>query len=106
MLSELGNQEYYNLQTQVLIDRIADADTELDRSETMCHIARAREKMRFSRMDFERRRARLYGPKQESKQDMTLTVIVNRDRTLPKVIKSDSLISQQNSELAENVQDT
>ena len=77
MLAGLGDEHYFDLVTDALVARIAEADGELDDIKTdlnadECDIARAREKisiakehMRYSRFDFERRRPHLYGPKQE-----------------------------------------
>lgn len=59
--------QYRDLVTDALITRIAEADDDLDNALTPIDIARARERAKFSRMDFERRRPELYGPKQETK---------------------------------------
>ena len=81
MLTALGDAQYEELVTQCLVNRIAEADGELDEALTRDDIARAREKARFSRMDFERRRPHLYGVKQEV-SSKHLVVIVNRDKAL------------------------
>ena len=60
ILSKVGNN-YKDLVTEALINRIADADLELDKSTDKVAVARAREKCRLTRMDFERRRPELYG---------------------------------------------
>lgn len=78
MLSELGDK-YDGVVTDVLIDRIADADMELVTAADSCQVARAREMARFSRMDFERRRPKLYGQKQEITTDKTIRVVIQRD---------------------------
>ena len=78
MLAEVG-PAYEHLITELLTNRIADADLEMELASDPCSLARARERMRFSRMDFERRRPKLYGPKTETSTDTKLTVIVQRD---------------------------
>lgn len=78
MLSELGDK-YEGVVTDVLIDRIADADVALDSAADTCRVARAREQARFARMDFERRRPKLYGQKQEITTDKTIRVVIQRD---------------------------
>ena len=65
MLSGLGDEHYHDVVTTCLVNRIAESDQELDEAVNPLHIARAREKARFSRMDYERRRPALYGQKQE-----------------------------------------
>lgn len=70
--------EYVDLVTQVLIDRIAEADEELSESDDAVSIARARERCRFYRMDLERRRPKLYGQKQQMDVDNKITVTVNK----------------------------
>ena len=77
MLSECG-PEYEQQITECLINRIADADQKLEESRDNCQIARAREQAKFARMDFERRRPKLYGPKQELDIDSKVTVIIQR----------------------------
>ncbi len=75
ILNELG-PDYDKIQTECLINRIADADQMLEESRDALQVTRAREIARYARMDFERRRPHLYGPKQEIKQDTSVTVIV------------------------------
>lgn len=77
LLKECGPQ-YDEVVTDALIARIADADQQLEEATTPIQIARAREMAKFSRMDFERRRPKLYGPKQELQHDHTVNIIVNR----------------------------
>lgn len=79
MLAETQEQ-YEQLVTTGLVNRIADADGELDEAATAIDIARAREKCRYSRMDFERRRPKLYGPQAHVQVDQAITVIVNREK--------------------------
>lgn len=79
IFSGVGDKDYEQIVTTAMVNRIADADQELDESLTVFDIARAREKMRFTRMDLERRRPKLYGPKQEIEHDNRITVIVQRE---------------------------
>ncbi len=79
MLSGIGDQDYEELITGCLINRIVESDEKLETAPDSCNIARAREMARFSRMDLERRRPHLYGPKTEVKQDTQITVIVHRE---------------------------
>lgn len=67
MLAGRGDQAYFDLVTDVLVNRIADADERLEAANDAVQIAKYREMARFARMDFERRRAALYGHKQEVK---------------------------------------
>lgn len=87
MLTECG-PEYEQVITHCLTNRIADADELLDTAEDSCQIARAREIAKFARMDFERRRPKLYGPKQEINTDNRITVVVQRqtEKTPPQVV--------------------
>lgn len=87
MLSYTGT-EYDQLMTDAMVTRIADADQQLDDAQSLCDIARAREHMKYSRMDFERRRPKLYGPKQEINTDSRITVIVQRQTPQPVVIEA------------------
>lgn len=64
MLSELG-ENHREVVTRCLVSRIAEADQELDDAADMLGVQKAREKMRYARFDYERRRPELYGPKQE-----------------------------------------
>lgn len=68
LLSGLGGERYYELVTECLVARVSDADEELEAaraSKDAVRVAAARETARFARMDLERRRPGLYGPKQE-----------------------------------------
>jgi hypothetical protein len=71
--------------TDALITRVAEADSQLDEAVDTCGIARAREHMKYSRMDLERRRPKLYGPKQEIQTDSKITVVVQRQTPQPVV---------------------
>lgn len=90
MLTDAG-PEYDTIITNCLTNRIADADELLDNAQDSCQIARAREIAKFARMDFERRRPKLYGPKQEIQQDSKITVIVQRqvEKTPLQVVGTD-----------------
>lgn len=74
MLKATDADTYHEMITDALINRIADADEKLEQALTSCDIARAREQARFARMDFERKRPKLYGPKQEVSMDTTINV--------------------------------
>jgi hypothetical protein len=68
LLAGLGDEGYRELVTQCLVGRVADADEELEAarlSKDPVRVSAARDTCRFARMDFERRRPGLYGPKQE-----------------------------------------
>lgn len=75
LLKECG-PDYDDTVTDALIARIADADLQLEEAQSPLQIARAREVAKFARMDFERRRPKLYGPKQEIQQDTTIRVVI------------------------------
>ncbi len=82
ILAETG-PEYDHIITECLTNRIADADLNLETAADTCQVARAREQARFARMDYERRRPKLYGPKQELEVDNKLTIIVQRQSRQP-----------------------
>ena len=63
MLTGLGDEKYQELVTQCLVCRIADADDELEKARDQVEVQKWREIARFARLDFERRRPQLYGPK-------------------------------------------
>lgn len=68
MLGGLGDEAYRELVTECLVARVADADEELEAARSSrdpVRVSAARETCRFVRMDLERRRPGLYGPKQE-----------------------------------------
>ncbi len=63
MLKELG-PEYYSVQQDILISKIADADANLDAADSNYAVARATAQGKFARFDLERRHPALYGPRQ------------------------------------------
>ena len=65
MLGGVGDEQYHDLVTHCLVQRVCDADAALAAAREPCDIARARETCRFARMDLERRRPHLYGPRQQ-----------------------------------------
>lgn len=77
MLSDVGPEAWQALKRDALIQRIADADAEMEEAKTPLDIARARERMRFARMDYERRCPTLYGPRQHVDVASRVTVHVN-----------------------------
>jgi|ERR1041385_316239 DNA invertase Pin-like site-specific DNA recombinase len=77
-MHRIGDHEYYDLVTDAMITRLADADHELSVARTKGHIARAREEARYTRWDLERRRPSIFGYKQEVKQDTTVTITVQK----------------------------
>jgi transposase-like protein len=80
MLSGLGDRAYKDLVTTCLINRIAESDQDLDSASSALDIARAREKARFARMDFERRRPSLYGQQQVAAPAVQVAVQINLKR--------------------------
>ena len=67
MLKELG-PEYYSVQQDILISKIADADANLDAADSNYAVARATAQGKFARFDLERRHPALYGPRQANQQ--------------------------------------
>ena len=65
LLAGLGDEKYAELVTECLVARVADADEMLEAADDVLKVQKARETARFARMDLERRRPALYGPKQE-----------------------------------------
>ena len=78
IFSDISGEEHQSLVTQCLINRIAQSDEEMDLSVTALDVSRAREKMRFARMDFERRRPKLYGPQSAQAVDNRVMVVIER----------------------------
>lgn len=81
MLTTLGPEAYYEIQTECLLNRVADADVMLMQAQDSCQVARAREIARFARFDLERRRPEQWGQKQPD-QSTKIMVIVNRDMAI------------------------
>lgn len=77
MLKDLG-PDYHDLVTDCLIRRISDADDELETAKDMLNSTRAERIARFARLDFERRRPLLYGPKQHVQTDNRIEIHINR----------------------------
>ena len=75
LLAYSGDQ-YQEIVTKALTYRIADADLDLETASDKISIARARERCRFTRMDYERRRPREYG--QAPAAVSSVTIIVDR----------------------------
>lgn len=92
LLAECG-PEYESLITQGLVAKIADADMELLNARDPVQIARAREIARFARMDFERRRPKLYGPKQEISGEMSWSITINRPGVTQPVVVEQPIIA-------------
>lgn len=65
LLGELGGEQHSALVTRALTARIAKGDETLDTADNPLDLARGREQARNARLDLERRRANLYGQKQE-----------------------------------------
>lgn len=82
-MHRVGDKDYYDLVTDALVTRLADADHALSTAETMGHIARASHEARFTRWDLERRRPHLFGQKIENKHEVGITVIVQRATPQP-----------------------
>lgn len=100
LLDGQADATHEQLITHGLINRIAEADQDLEDASTSCDIARAREKAKFARMDFERRRPKLYGPKQEVSMDTSLTIIVQRQGETPRDITAEPVqISDERSNI-------
>lgn len=87
MMNGQSDKQYEALITDGLIKRIADADEDLENASTPYDIARARERARFARMDFERRRPLLYGPKQHIQEDRTVTITIHKLTPQPVVVE-------------------
>lgn len=74
-------EQYYDAITAALANRVAEADERLENATDQLTVSIAREQARYSRMDLERRRPKLYGPK----QDVTVTqanVALSREQIL------------------------
>lgn len=88
IFSGKADEEHSEIVTDCLINRIADADSEMDEAASPLDISRAREKMRFSRQDFERRRPKLYGQQTQHQHNTAIQVIVQRETPQPVVVEA------------------
>lgn len=75
MLSELGDA-YHEVVTDLLTARIAEADEKLEDAAGKDDVAKRKAIANFARMDLERRRPALYGPKQEVKHSGNAPTLV------------------------------
>ena len=97
LLSE-APEEYRQAQTEGLLTRIAEADdgiAEAKDTRDPIVLACAREQARFARMDLERRRPHLYGPKQEVTHTVKPVLIINTSPlpvSLPQQIEDAALL--------------
>lgn len=98
MLGGLGDEKYQEKVTECLVARIADADDELEAAKDAIEVQKWREIARFRRMDFERRRPALYGPKAvvagvgvlviDGELQASMTELLDRIRPQEKLIAS------------------
>ena len=86
MLKELG-PEYYSVQQDILISKIADADANLDAADSNYAVARATAQGKFARFDLERRHPALYGPRQAIAIDQQVRVTIRDIRPAAPVIE-------------------
>ena len=101
MLAGMGDEQYQDLVTQVLVRRISEADEALEDARIEPDTARAHARARFARMDLERRRPHLYGQKQQINQEVSV-VIDDRLRTrisdlYAKVIDAETVVEEQHA---------
>lgn len=81
-LLSLGDE--YSTLRQVWIDNLLiDAKEELDNAADVFPLARAREQWKAATWLAERRDSQRYGQKTEHKQDLSLSITVNRGTSLP-----------------------
>ncbi len=85
MHNEVTDQQYPSLVRQALLNRMAEADENLESAASMLDLARAREVAKLVRWDVERR-LKMFQPKQEVTKDSRITVIVQRERAQPVII--------------------
>lgn len=64
LLSNMGDEKYGELVTEVLTARIADCDEGLEDADSFIEVSKYSQLGKFARMDYERRRPALYGSKQ------------------------------------------
>ncbi len=86
MLKELG-PEYYSVQQDILISKIADADANLDAADSNYAVARATAQGKFARFDLERRHPALYGPRQAIAIDQQVRVTIRDIRPAAPVLE-------------------
>ena len=101
MLAATG-PEYEHIITQALVNRIAEADHLLETAPDQLGITRAREMARYYRQDFERRRPKLYGQKQEVAVDNKIEIII---KPAPKVVETPRTTPQVIDVIPPNIMD-
>ena len=87
LLTAVGDERYRELVTDCLVARIAEADGDLDGAMSVLEVQKAREKARFARMDFERRRPALYGQKQEVTHQVAPVLHIHTTAPQEKVVE-------------------
>jgi hypothetical protein len=79
-LSGKGDTDFHGLVTEYLVEQTIAAKDKLITAPDMLGVARAREETKYWQWMLERRRAKLFGPKQEIDVDKTVHVHVHRDQ--------------------------
>ena len=96
-LLRCDEEAYKDVITAALTVRVAEADDALDVADDAISIARAREVARFSRMDLERRRPHLYGPRQHVDMTVTQVDLGDRIRRAQSRVIEGTVVSEQQS---------
>lgn len=73
-----GDTNYHDLVTDLYVLRQLDAEEKLATAPDMLEVTRARELVKCSQWHLERRRAKLFGAKQQVEMDNKITVTVNK----------------------------
>lgn len=90
LLGELGGEQHSALVTRALTARIAKGDETLDSADNPLDLQRGREQARNARLDLERRRASLYGQKQEiTHHQAAPTLNINIVNSLPSPVEKE-----------------
>jgi len=85
MYQELG-EKFYDLQTEVMISRHADACQMMETACDQLQLARAREVAKLTSWALAVRRPKLFAPKQEIRSDSQIQVFIQRDASQPVVV--------------------
>ena len=86
-----GDSSYHDLVTDLYVLRSLDMEEKLEEAADALELTRARELVKCAQWHLERRRAKLYGQKQQVEMDNRITVIVNRQPAVTPYIDVESV---------------
>lgn len=75
MMKELG-PDYHEMQTDMMIDQVAESYQVIKEAYTPCEVAKGQALAKLSTLILERRRPKLFGPKQEVQTDTKVEIVL------------------------------